>query len=210
MIRLQASGRKLQALSTLSIISELRADMNNQTFGDQIDAITHSCEEHFQNLSESELNWKPNEKTWSVAQNLQHLLSVNETYYPIVQRLREGKYELPWIGKIQFMVNFFGKFILKSVQPYRKARMKTFPLWEPSVSPIENSIQKFLHHQSELKTLIQSCGDLILKGTVISSPANKNIVYSLATSFDIMIAHEWRHLEQAKEVNDARAKSMNK
>jgi hypothetical protein len=38
------------------------------------------------------------------------------------------------------------------------------------------------------------------KGTVISSPANKYIVYKLETAFDIIVAHEERHLEQAKEV----------
>jgi hypothetical protein len=35
---------------------------------------------------------------------------------------------------------------------------------------------------------------------VISSPANKNIVYKLETAFDIIVSHEQRHLEQAKEI----------
>jgi hypothetical protein len=37
-------------------------------------------------------------------------------------------------------------------------------------------------------------------GTIISSPANKNIEYKLETAFDIIVAHEKRHLEQAREV----------
>lgn len=184
--------------------------MNKQSFGDQLDLVTKSSNENFQSLSENELNWKPNEKTWSVAQNMHHLIKVNETYYPIIQGVHEGKYELPWIGKIQFMVNFFGKFILKSVQPDRKTKMKTFPLWEPSVINIDSILEKFARHQAELKTIMQSCDDLIVMGIVISSPANKHIVYTLATAFDIITAHEWRHLEQAKEVNETRIKSMKK
>jgi len=37
------------------------------------------------------------------------------------------------------------------------------------------------------------------KRTIISSPANKNIVYKLRTAFEIIIAHEQRHFEQSKE-----------
>ena len=106
------------------------------------------------------------------------------------------------------MVDFFGKIILKSVLPDRKRKMKTFPKWEPSYSRINGDIlQQFEHHQGELKSLIESSKDLIEKGAVISSPANKNIVYSLKSAFDIIVTHEFRHLEQAKEVNALRMKS---
>ncbi len=57
-------------------------------------------------------------------------------------------------------------------------------------------------HQSNLKELIESSKDLVEAGVVISSPANKNIVYKLEKAFDIIIIHEQRHLEQAKEVLD--------
>ncbi len=33
-----------------------------------------------------------------------------------------------------------------------------------------------------------------------TSPANKNIIYTLETAFDIIVTHEQRHLAQAKEV----------
>lgn len=42
--------------------------------------------------------------------------------------------------------------------------------------------------------------DLIQQGAIISSPANRNIVYTLETAFDIIVAHEQRHLEQAREI----------
>jgi hypothetical protein len=47
---------------------------------------------------------------------------------------------------------------------------------------------------------IEEAKELVAKGTVIASPANKNIVYKLETAFDIIVSHEQRHLEQAKEV----------
>ena len=79
--------------------------------------------------------------------------------------------------------------------------MKTFPIWEPSESQIPPGVlNRFALHQSELKSLIENSADLVQRGVVISSPANKNIVYKLETAFDIIVAHEQRHFEQAKEV----------
>lgn len=167
----------------------------------QIDSITASFKNTFEHLTTEQLNWKPDAKTWSIAQNIDHLLVINETYYPVIKAVREGTYQIPFIGKIGFMVNFFGKTILNSVQPDRKKKMKTFPLWEPSQSNIPGDIlARFEKHQEELKQLITSSQDLVERQTVISSPVNKNIVYRIDTAFDIIVTHEQRHFEQAKEV----------
>jgi hypothetical protein len=126
---------------------------------------------------------------------------INESYYPVIKSVREGTYKLPFIGKIGFMVNSMGKMILNAVEPTRKKKMKTFPIWEPTKSEISSDIlAKFEKHQEELKKMISDSKDLVEKGAVISSPANKNIVYKLGTAFDIIVTHEQRHLEQAKEV----------
>lgn len=167
----------------------------------QIDRITADFKQAFGSLTANQLDWKPDANTWSIAQNIHHLIVINETYYPIIQAIRQGSYKLPFIAKLGFMVNFFGKFILQSVQPDRKRKMKTFPIWEPAQSEIGGDIlDRFEKHQEALKKLITDCQDLLERGVIISSPANRNIVYKLETGFDIIVAHEQRHLEQAKEV----------
>ena len=47
--------------------------------------------------------------------------------------------------------------------------------------------------------MIENSKDLLEKGTIISSPANNNIVYKLRTAFEIIVAHEQRHFVQSKE-----------
>jgi hypothetical protein len=126
---------------------------------------------------------------------------INKTYFPIFEQISAGNYKLPWLSRFGFLVNFFGRIILDSVQPDRKKHMKTFPLWEPSQSEIGADILlRFEAHQEELKKLIENSSDLLDKNTIICSPANKNIVYKLETAFDIIVAHERRHFEQAKEM----------
>lgn len=167
----------------------------------KLDSVTEQAKMLFGALTNEQLNWKPNPTTWSIAQNLDHLIVVNETYYPVLAFLKEGTYSTPFIAKIGFIVSFLGKTVLAAVQPDRQKKMKTFPIWEPSVSQIEGDVlKKFESHQQELKQQIEDAKELVDKGTIISSPANRNIVYKLETAFDIIVSHEQRHLEQAKEV----------
>jgi hypothetical protein len=174
---------------------------------DQIDKITIDFKNSFGTLTINELNWKPNQNTWSIGQNLDHLIVINSTYHPVIRAVREGKYRLPFLAKFDFMVSFLGRTVLKAVQPDRKKRMKTFPIWEPTQSDIKEDIwNRFEQSQSDLKLLIKSCSDLLDKGTVISSPANRNIVYKLETAFEIIVSHEQRHFEQSLDVERMRKK----
>ena len=174
---------------------------------DQIDKITSDFKQSFGTLPITELNWKPNPTTWSIGQNLDHLIVINGTYDSVIKTVREGTYRLPFLAKFDFMVSFLGRTVLKAVQPDRKKRMKTFPIWEPAKSDIKEDIwERFEKNQNELKILIQSCSDLLDNGTIISSPANRNIVYRLDTAFDIIVTHEKRHFEQSMDVERVRKK----
>jgi hypothetical protein len=167
------------------------------TLGD----ISRQILTEFGSLSSEQLNWKPNPNTWSIAQILDHLIVVNETYYLVLASLKAGTYKTPFIAKIGFMVSFLGTIVLNGVQPDRKKKMKTFPIWEPTTSNVIGDIlNRFQNHQIELIQKIEGAKELVEKGIVISSPANKNIVYKLETAFDIIVSHEQRHLEQAKEI----------
>ncbi len=168
---------------------------------DKVDQITGDFIGAFGELTLEELNWKPEPNTWSVAQNIDHLIKINNTYYPIINSIRAEEYSVPFWGRFGFVVSFFGRTLLRSVQPETKTRVKTFSIWEPATSDIPDGIlERFADHQNKLKALIEGSQDLIADGTVISSPANKNIVYSLETAFEIIVTHELRHLEQAKGV----------
>lgn len=167
----------------------------------QLDETTASFKTQFGNLTAQELNWKPNANTWSIAQNIDHLIVINRTYFPILDALQTGKYAPPFLAKIGFISNFLGNMIYDSVKPENKKKIRTFSIWEPATSQIKGDIlTQFEQHQIELKNAIIAAVPFIEKGQVIHSPANKNIVYKLDKAFDVIVAHEIRHLEQAKEV----------
>ncbi len=167
----------------------------------QIDRNTQVFTETFGRLDNDQLNWKPLPHIWSIAQNIEHLITVNRSYRPPIVGIRQGTYEVPFTGKVGFLVRFFGKMILNSVKPDNVKKIKTFPVWEPTSSSLpSNILQQFTESQLELKELVETSLDLLESGAVISSPANRYIVYKVETAFDIITTHQLRHFEQAKEV----------
>ena len=170
---------------------------------DQIDKHTQSFTELLSSLSREELNWRPNPDVWSIGQIVDHIMVINSSYFPELEALRSGNQKTPVMARFGFLVSFFGKAILKSVEPGRKKKIRTFPIWEPSMDHFSLEIlENFINHQEELKKEIMNSQELIEKETVIHSPANRNIVYKLETAFEIMVTHEERHLEQARELKE--------
>jgi hypothetical protein len=51
------------------------------TWTTALTTITERFTSLFGGLSEEALNWKPDHNTWSIAQNIEHVIVVNETYY---------------------------------------------------------------------------------------------------------------------------------
>ena len=167
----------------------------------QVDHLTIDFRNSFGGLTGEELNWKPDSKTWSIGQNIDHLIVINSTYFPALARMKAGNYQLPWTARLGFLVSFFGKTVLSAVQPDQKKKTTTFPIWEPTQSEVPADIlDRFEAHQSALKEHITAARELLRQGAVISSPANRYIVYKLETAFEIIVRHEERHLIKAKEL----------
>lgn len=152
-------------------------------------------------MTDAQLNIKPNQNTWSIAQNIDHLVTINSSYFPILKEIRNGNYKPPFIAKIGIIPKMLGNTMLKSVQPQNKKKIKTFEIWEPHKGKnITHILNTFTLHQDELKQEIKDSENIL--ESVISSPANRNIVYTVEKAFEILIAHEKRHLLQAIRVKE--------
>lgn len=175
--------------------------MGTQDFTYRLEKLTLKFNKTFGKLSEHEIHWKPDANTWSIAQNLEHLILINQSYFPMIDRLRNKDHKKPFTAKLGFLVNFFGKVILKSVQPETTKKTKTFSIWKPAEnSKSEDILARFTEHQEKLKQKILDSEDLLKRSAVISSPANPKIVYKLDAAFKIILAHEERHFQQAKKL----------
>ena len=166
----------------------------------ELDRISKEVEEKFAEMTDSEINWKQNPSSWSIGQHLEHLIIINSSYFPVINSIKEGEYKLPWHGKIGGIVSFIGKSILNSVEPETVKKSKTLPVWEPSGSEISVDIlELFSNHQKELKLFISETKELVDRRVVVPSPANSLILYHIDTAYDIIVAHEKRHVQAAQK-----------
>ena len=167
----------------------------------RIQRITSIFDNEFGGLPEEDLNWKSSESKWSIAQIMQHIITTNRSYFPLFNLIKNNKFNSPWIGKFPPLPSFMGKMILSYVRPDMKKKSKTVEIWEPSYSiiPVE-ILNRFKLHQEEFMQWIDLLDEYFDTNLIIRSPASRIIVYSLDTAIEIMVAHEERHLNQARDV----------
>ncbi|MCH7401788.1 DinB family protein [Belliella kenyensis] len=163
---------------------------------------TLTVKDRFGTLSIEILYAKPSPSSWSVAENLDHLITLNSSYFSIFKKLKSGTFQAAFVSKISFFPKILGNMIMKSVDVNNSKKVKTFPQWQPKVQADSkvDIIRKFEKHQAELIKYIKEMENFIEKGTIIHSPANKLIVYSLEQAIEIIIEHEKRHINQAELV----------
>ena len=172
--------------------------MNHQQ---ELTQLTQEFVQAFGSLTEAQLNWKPTPNTWSVGQIVDHLITANSTYFPIFEAIQEDRYPTRFYERLPFLPSFFGKLILKSVQPEAERKTKTVPVFEPTQSNVPADIlPTFQHHQETLKEWVGKMEQLYTTNIVITSPAAKVAIYTLEDALKIIVAHEWRHLKQAKNI----------
>lgn len=174
-------------------------DVRTRGWLEEIDELSHLYADRFGDLGPEQLNWKPSGDVWSVGQVLDHVIRTNESYYAVVEEAREPGYRPPVHGRIRLLARFLGGAVLKGVRPEAQRKVKTFDVWEPTNSDVPADIvERFVRHHDELGEVVRGAADLVDRGVVIPSPASRLVVYELGTAFDILLAHERRHLAQAE------------
>jgi len=175
--------------------------MNLSSVVSRIDEVSKAFRETFGEFTIDQINFKPNDAKWSIGQNIDHLIRITESYFPIFDEVISRSHQVRWFGKFRFIQRSFGNMILQSVQPNHKRKMSTLTIWKPSISDMpETILDDFEESQSKLKVYLEKMSSHFERRTPIHSPGNDNIIYDLQTAFDIIVNHQWRHLNQAKEI----------
>lgn len=167
----------------------------------EIERVTAGVRQEFGSLTPAQLNWKPAPDRWSVGECLEHLITANGTYFPIVEALLAGQYRKPFLSNIPGYTGMCGRMLVNAVSPQTARKVKTVPVFEPARSTVDaDEITLFAEHQDKLIALIRKSERLTLDKTIVASPATSMIVYSLLDAWRLLAAHEARHLLQARNV----------
>jgi hypothetical protein len=71
----------------------------------------------FGSLSAAQLNWKPAEKSWSIAQCFDHLITTHSLYFPLFEKLANGNLKQSAWERYSPLSGFFGRYLIKSLRP---------------------------------------------------------------------------------------------
>jgi len=168
---------------------------------DETNAITDEAQKDFGQLNAQQLNWKPSPAQWSVAQCLDHLIVINSGYFPVIEKIVHDGYQPKLQQRLPFLPRLFASLVLQAVSPEGKRKYKAARPFAPSSSAIAGDIvARFKAHQQDLIRHMKMAEKLDLKKTIITSPVASFVTYSAMDGFKIVVAHEHRHLQQAKRV----------
>jgi hypothetical protein len=168
----------------------------------EIESVARDVHETFGHLNEDQLNWKPAEKSWSVAQCFDHLITINSLYFPLFEQLRSADFKNSFWEKVSPLSGFFGNQLKTRLGPDYKAKMKTSKKAYPSASSLGGDIiERFQEHQRQLAHhIVNISSAVIARNPVITSPLLSFVTYTLEDCLTILTVHERRHFLQAERV----------
>lgn len=150
----------------------------------------------FQNLNEKKLLQPAVNGGWSIAQCLEHLNRYGNYYLPVIQKGLEQ--EFPADDK--FKSTWLGNYFIKMMDPDSGAKkIKTFKEYSPT--PTLNAyavVAEFIHQQETLLKYLRAARNKDLNKIKIAISLTKWIKLKLGDTFQFLIAHNERHMRQAK------------
>ena len=171
---------------------------------DELRAVAGDAREVFGGLSAAQLNWKPSAEQWSVGQCFDHLIKTNGTFFPAMRKIAGGAYRSSLWGRVSPLSGFFGRFILKALDPEKGRKTKAPRVFAPAQSDVAaDVIERFAAHQEEVAGLMRATAGADLRGLKVTSPVSPVATYSLLDAYRIVVAHERKHFEQARRVTQA-------
>lgn len=161
--------------------------------------IAADAERRFGGLSRRQLNWKPDAKSWSIAQCLDHVITTHDLYFPLLTRLADGTAKPTFQERFSPLSGLWGRMLIGIVSPDNAKKVKTTSKAAPSSSEIdEHIVERFARHQQQMIEHLRRLPTSIdPEKVIITSPLMAIVTYSLAVTFTIFTAHSQRHLDQA-------------
>lgn len=158
----------------------------------------------FGSFSVTQLNWKPAPKSWSVAHCFDHLITTHSLYFPEFERLAAGNVKMSFWERSSPLSGFFGRFLIKGLDPKNLKPMKTTAKAFPSESEIGGDIiERFCLHQRQMIDHLQKLPTEIDPSKMIITSPLLSITYSLDDCFTVLVVHCQRHFNQAKRVTES-------
>ena len=172
-----------------------------ETFRKEFDRIAVEGAALAAPLSDAQFAWQPAPDAWSVGQCLDHLNATARVYLPemdegIADAIRRGLY-----NPGPYVYNWIGRLSVYVSEPTVRFRAKAPRPFLPAPSrPKADVMAAFRAYQVQYVDHLRQGNGLDLARARVRSPIVRWVRMPLGSSFAMMVAHERRHLAQARRV----------
>jgi hypothetical protein len=157
-------------------------------------------------LTDAQFAWKPAPDVWSVAECLEHLNATARSYLPaidegIADAIRRGLY-----AEGPFVYNRIGRLTVYLIEPPPRMRAKAARDTLPGAGRARRDTMAGFHaYQVQYVDRLRQANGIDLARARARSPLTSWIRIPLGSAFAAMLAHERRHLRQARGIVDLAA-----
>lgn len=179
----------------------------------QLDAIKADGQAVCAGLSDAQFNWRPAPDRWSIAECLVHLnVAVTRSLAAFDRAIATGRERAPArragaeAGPTRY--GWFSRWMIRSMEPPPQRRMKTFPVFavpRGGQYTLASVLPEFFAVRDALAERVRRADGLDLAGVKVVSPVNRLLRLPLGAYLHFVIAHDRRHLWQARQVRTASA-----
>jgi hypothetical protein len=159
--------------------------------------------ELFEGLDAGLASRKPDPAKWSMAGHLAHVVILNGRYLPVMEAaIREARAS-GVTGDGPFRHPWFASWFARQQEPPPKMRIRTARAMVPDPEREGDALAEFRSLQIRLAGAIDAARGLDLGRVRFASPFLSILRLSLGTGFEILMAHNRRHIWLIHEVNRA-------
>jgi len=172
-----------------------------EQFRQQFEELSQQADALVGPLSDAQFLWQPSPTSWSIAECIEHLNTTARLYLPeldeaIANAIRRGTY-----GEGPFSYNVFGRFFTAAMEPPARIRVASPTAFHPlPTRPRSEVMAAFRAYQVQFVDRLRQANGLNLARAKVRSPTYPWLRFSLGSGFALMLAHERRHLWQARRI----------
>jgi hypothetical protein len=179
------------------VVSELEG------YQDQLLSIRQDAPGIVARLTDEQFNWRPAPGRWSIAECFDHLNAAARAFVPELDRSLSDARARNLTGTGPFAYGLIDRLMIRAMEPPPRFRTRAPKMVAPGARRAREPVMReFMEWQDHLAARIRQAEGLELSRARVRSPFARWLTYSLGGAFAIALAHERRHLWQARVVRN--------
>ncbi len=166
-----------------------------------LDEIAREAQATFGGFDGRQLNWRPDESQWSVAQCFEHLLTANRLMFRAAEdALNDARPRTFW-QRLPVLPRILGRMLIRSQAPNAVRKFTAPSKAQPATSDIAaDIIPRFVEQHRDAVAWVRALDERDAARAIMTSPFIRVVTYSVLDGWRLVVAHDRRHFEQALRV----------